>query len=48
MLAIMLLLVLAINGGLFTGVILYSAYQTAKIDQLLGYAQKLWDLPFLS
>lgn len=48
MLAIVLLLVLAINGGLFTGVILHSAYQTAKFDQLLDIAQKLWTLPFVS
>lgn len=48
MLAITLLLVLAVNGGLFAGTILYSAYETAKIDQLIGFAQKLWDLPFLS
>ena len=48
MLAIALMLVLAINGGLFTGTILYSAYETARLDQLLGFAQKLWDLPFLS
>ncbi len=48
MLAIALLLVLAVNGGLFAGTILHSAYQTAKFDQLLGFAQKLWSVPFIS
>jgi len=48
MLAITLMLVLAINGGVFAGTILFSAWQTAKLEQLLGFAQKLWDLPFIS
>ena len=48
MLAIALMLVLAVNGGLFTGTILFSAYKTAKFDQLLGFAQKFWDMPFIS
>ncbi len=48
MLAIALLLVLAVNGGLFAGTILHSAYQTAKFDQVLGIAQKLLHLPFVS
>ncbi len=45
MLAIILMLVLAVNGGLFTGTILYSAYKSAKLDQLLSIAQKMWDIP---
>lgn len=48
MLAITLMLILAVNGGVFTGTILYSAWQTAKLDQLLGFAQKLWTLPFIT
>ncbi len=48
MLAITLMLILAVNGGVFAGTILYSAWQTAKLDQLLGFAQKLWSLPFIS
>jgi len=42
------MLILAVNGGVFAGTILYSARQAARLDQLLGFAQKLWDLPFLS
>ncbi len=45
MLATLLLLVLAINGGLFTGTILYTAHKAARMDQVIGLAQKLWDLP---
>jgi len=48
MLAITLLLLMAVNGGLFAGTILYSAYKSAKLDHLLSIAQKLWDLPFIS
>lgn len=48
MLAITLMLVLAVNGGVFMGTILYSAREVARFDQLLGFAQKLWDLPFMS
>ncbi len=48
MLAITLMLILAVNGGVFAGTILLSAWESAKLDQLLGFAQKLWDLPFIS
>lgn len=41
MLAIVLLLVLGINGGLFTGIVLYTAYKAARMDQVIGYAEKL-------
>lgn len=47
MLALTLMLILAINGGVFVGTIFYSAWQTAKLDQLFGYAQKLWQMPYL-
>ncbi|MBI4031752.1 MAG: hypothetical protein HY370_08735 [Proteobacteria bacterium] len=46
MLAIMLLLALAINGGLFAGAILHTATKTAEMDRLVSMAQKMWDLPF--
>lgn len=46
MMAIMLLLALAINGGLFAGAILHTATKTAEMEQIVSMAQKLWDLPF--
>jgi hypothetical protein len=42
MLAILLLLVLAVNGGLFTGTIMYSAYKAAHYDQTISFIQKMW------
>ena len=48
MLATLLLLVLSINGGLFTGTILYTAYRALKLDQTLSIAQDVWSLPFFS
>lgn len=42
MLAIMLVLVMAINGGLYVGTILHSATQMAKFDQVADFYQKLW------
>lgn len=47
MLAVILLMVLAINGGLFAGTILYSAYKAAAFDQILTHAQKLNPLDLL-
>lgn len=41
MLAILLLLVLAINGGLFTGTIVYSAYKAARYDQAISFIQQM-------
>lgn len=42
MLAILLLLVLAINGGLFTGTIMYSAYKAADYDRTISFIEKMW------
>ena len=42
MLTILLLLVLAINGGLFTGTIMYSAYKTTHYDQTISFIEKMW------
>lgn len=42
MLAILLLLVLAINGGLFTGTIVYSAYQADQHDKTISFIEQLW------
>ena len=47
MLVALLLLVLAINGGLFAGTILYTAYNTARMNQLRSYAAKMWNIPAL-
>lgn len=42
MLAILLLVVLSINGGLYVGTILHSASQMARIDQAIELYQKIW------
>jgi hypothetical protein len=42
MIAILLLLTLAINGGLYVGTILHTAVETARFDQVLDLYQKLW------
>lgn len=42
MLAIILLLVLSINGGLYVGTILHSASQMSRFDQAAESYQKLW------
>lgn len=44
MLATLLIVVLAVNGGLFAGTILYTAMQTARIDQIISLTDKLWPL----
>ena len=44
MLAIFLLLILAISGGVFTGTILYTALCSARLDQTISLAEKLWPL----
>jgi hypothetical protein len=45
MLAVMLLLVLAINGGLFTGTIIYTLYHSTKLEQTINIVEKLWTNP---
>lgn len=42
MLATTLLLVLAINGGLYAGAILHSVSQLAKFNQVIEFYQNLW------
>lgn len=42
MLTILMLLVLAINGGLFAGAILHSIGQMAQLDQVLDVYQTFW------
>ncbi len=45
MFSIIILMVLAVHGGLFAGTILYSAWKTARLDQTINFAEKLWPLP---
>ncbi|MCB1556828.1 MAG: hypothetical protein KDJ15_05890 [Alphaproteobacteria bacterium] len=45
MLALILMLVLGVTGGLFAGTILYTAHKAAKIDHLHGIVQQMWDAP---
>lgn len=45
MLSIIVLMVLAIHGGLFAGTIAYSAWKAARMDQTITFAEKLWSLP---
>jgi hypothetical protein len=47
MLATLLLLVLAINGGLFAGTLMYSAYKASRMEELTGYAERLWRIMLL-
>lgn len=42
MFAILMLLVLAVNGGLFTGTIMYAAYKTARYDQAASLVEQIW------
>lgn len=42
MLASLLLLVLAINGGLYAGTILHSASQITKFDHIINLYQRFW------
>lgn len=42
MLIVTLLLMLAINGGLFTGMILHSAYRATRYDRLLSATKTIW------
>ncbi len=44
MLVILLMLALAINGGLFAGTILYTAYNSARMDELRSLTTKMWDM----
>jgi hypothetical protein len=41
MLVILLMLILAVSGGLFTGIVLFSAVKTARYDQLIDRADKM-------
>lgn len=45
MLSIIILMVLAIHGGLFAGTIMYSAWRAAQLDQTINFAEKMWSLP---
>ena len=47
MLEILLLLVLAINGGIFAGLIIYSTVTAAKIEQAIIVVEELWSIPWL-
>jgi hypothetical protein len=42
MLAILMLLAMAISGGLFAGTILHSVNQKAQFDQVLDVYQSFW------
>lgn len=42
MLAMLLILVVAINGGLYVGTILHSASQMSKFGQVVDFYQTLW------
>lgn len=42
MLASLLLLVLAMSGGLFAGAILHSASQITKFDRIIDLYQRFW------
>ncbi len=42
MLTTIILLVLAINGGLYVGAILHSATEIARLDQMIAFYQRLW------
>jgi hypothetical protein len=45
MFAILMLLVLAVNGGLFTGTIVYSAYKAARFDQTVSLIEAFLQAP---
>lgn len=45
MFSIIILMVLAIHGGLFTGTIMYSAWKAARLNQTIHFAEKLWSPP---
>ncbi len=45
MASIIILMVLAIHGGLFAGTIMYSAWKAARMNQTINFAEKLWSLP---
>lgn len=45
MFSIIILMVLAIHGGLFAGTIMYSAWKAARLNQTIHFAEKLWSLP---
>lgn len=42
MMAMLLLFVLSINGGLYVGTILHSASEMSRFDQAAELYQKLW------
>jgi hypothetical protein len=41
---ILLMLILALNGGAFAGMLLFSAIEAARFDQLLDMIDKTWRL----
>lgn len=41
MLAILLLLVLAVNGGLFVGTVMFSAYKSVKMEEAINFANQI-------
>jgi hypothetical protein len=41
MLAILLLLILAVNGGLFVGTVMFSAYKSVKMDEAISFANQI-------
>ena len=41
MLAILLLLILAVNGGLFVGTVIFSAYKSMKMDEAISFANAI-------
>lgn len=46
MFSMLMLLVLSINGGLFTGTIMYSAYKAAQFEQTISFIEKMWQGPW--
>lgn len=41
MLALLLLLTFAVNGGLFVGTLVFSAYKTAQMDHAIEFANQI-------
>ena len=45
MLAILLLVTMSINGGLYVGTILHSASKMSRLEQAVDFYRSLWDEP---
>lgn len=45
MIAILLICLLSINGGLFTGTVLYTAYKANRVEQALEMTDRIWTGP---